>query len=70
MSVCLSQCNCYGVQAVQVSRVLDRDGNRRLKLALANYSWRVRAHNLCEGPHKPSIQQIQLMLKEVLIPSL
>ncbi|XP_031381205.1 lysine-specific demethylase 5B [Punica granatum] len=52
------------LKAVTVARVLDRDSNRRLELALASYSWRVRARNLCEGSYKPSIQQIRLLLKE------
>ncbi|KAK4802792.1 hypothetical protein SAY86_000995 [Trapa natans] len=52
------------LKAVEVSHVIDREDNCRLELALENYFWRVRAHNLCDGPHKPSIQQIQLLLKE------
>lgn len=64
-SVCLIGLSC--MQAVETSGVHDYHGNCKLELALARNSWRVRACKLLEGSEKPTIQQIQRHLKEVLL---
>lgn len=43
----------------------DREGNFSLDLSLEIHSWRVRARNLFQGLEKPTVQQIQNLLKEV-----
>lgn len=53
-------------QAVEVAGVYDRESNCKFELALARNSWRVRASKLLKGSQKPSIHQIQRLMKEVL----
>lgn len=54
------------LKAVEVSGIYDRESNCKFELALARYSWRVRASKLLKGSQKPSIHQIQRLLKEGL----
>lgn len=54
------------LKAAEVAGVCDRETNCKFELALARNSWRVRASKLLNGPQKPSIQQIQRLLKEGL----
>ncbi|KAM0036088.1 hypothetical protein Hdeb2414_s0014g00422101 [Helianthus debilis subsp. tardiflorus] len=47
-----------------LTRVYDRQSNCRFELALARHSWRVRASKLFKGSQKPSINQVQWIMKE------
>ncbi|KAI3806172.1 hypothetical protein L1987_22067 [Smallanthus sonchifolius] len=53
------------LKAVEVAGVYDRENNCKFDLALAGNSWRVRASKLLKGSQKPSIHQVQRLLKEV-----
>ncbi|KAJ0811132.1 putative transcription factor & chromatin remodeling JmjC-ARID family [Helianthus annuus] len=52
------------LKAVEVTGVYDRESNCRFEVALARHSWRVRASKLLKGSQKPSIYQVQRILKE------
>ncbi|KVH95386.1 ARID/BRIGHT DNA-binding domain-containing protein [Cynara cardunculus var. scolymus] len=54
------------LKAVEVAGVYDRQCNCKFELALARNSWRVRASKLLKASQKPSIHQIQRLLKEGL----
>ncbi|KAJ9550078.1 hypothetical protein OSB04_022621 [Centaurea solstitialis] len=54
------------LKAVEVAGVYDRESNCKFELALARNSWRVRASKLLKASQKPSIHQIQRLLKEGL----
>lgn len=54
-------------QAVEMAGVYDRESNSKFELALARNSWRVRASKLLKSSQKPSINQIQRLLKEVRV---
>ncbi|KAF8412259.1 hypothetical protein HHK36_000220 [Tetracentron sinense] len=55
------------LKAVEVAGVYDHQGCRNLELALARNSWKIRVNKLLEGSQKPLIQQIQRLLKELII---
>ncbi|XP_057978320.1 lysine-specific demethylase JMJ17 isoform X2 [Malania oleifera] len=60
------------LKAVEMGGVSDHQGNDSLELALTRNSWKVRVDKLLESLQKPSIQQIQRLLKEgaaISIPS-
>ncbi|KAL8200906.1 hypothetical protein R6Q57_012245 [Mikania cordata] len=52
------------LKAVEVAGVYDRQSNDRFEVALARNSWRVRASKLLKGSQKPTIYQVQRLLKE------
>ncbi|KAG9145128.1 hypothetical protein Leryth_008916 [Lithospermum erythrorhizon] len=52
------------LKAVDLASVSCSQGNSRLDLALARNSWKIRAQKLLGGSLKPTIQQIQRLLKE------
>ncbi|KAK3434357.1 hypothetical protein EUGRSUZ_D01851 [Eucalyptus grandis] len=54
------------MKAMEVAGLHDREGNCSLELALARHLWRVQARNLFQGFEKPTVQQIQNLLKEGL----
>ncbi|GJT51304.1 lysine-specific demethylase 5D [Tanacetum coccineum] len=54
------------LKAVEVVGVYERESNGKFELALARNSWRVRASKLLNSSQKPSINQIQRLLKEGL----
>lgn len=54
------------LKAVEVAGVYDSESNCKFELALARNSWRVRASKLLNGSQKPSIHQMQRLLKEGL----
>ncbi|KAI3713400.1 hypothetical protein L1987_71977 [Smallanthus sonchifolius] len=54
------------LKAVEVAGVYDRESNCKFDLALARNSWRVRVSKLLKGSQKPSIHQVQRLLKEGL----
>nr|XP_043640227.1 lysine-specific demethylase 5D isoform X2 [Erigeron canadensis] len=54
------------LKAIEVAGVYERETNCKFELALARNSWRVRAYKLLDGSQKPSMQQIQRLLKEGL----
>lgn len=54
------------MQAVEAAGIYDHDSNCKFDLALARNSWRVRAQKLLQPSLKPTLQQIQRHLKEVL----
>ncbi|XP_076925820.1 lysine-specific demethylase JMJ17-like [Bidens hawaiensis] len=52
------------LKAVEMAGVYDRESNCKFELALATNSWRVRAYKLLNGSQRPSIYQVQRILKE------
>nr|GEX80977.1 lysine-specific demethylase 5D isoform X1 [Tanacetum cinerariifolium] len=54
------------LKAVEVAGVYERESNGKFELALARNSWRVRASKLLNSSQKPSVNQIQRLLKEGL----
>ncbi|GMH09395.1 hypothetical protein Nepgr_011236 [Nepenthes gracilis] len=60
----ISRILTIALKALDVAGVHDQLANHKFDLALARNSWRVRAHKLLEGTHKPLMLQIQRHLKE------
>ncbi|XP_073316103.1 lysine-specific demethylase JMJ17 [Primulina huaijiensis] len=55
---------CTALKATEVAAACDGLGIKKLELALARNSWKIRAGKLLESSEKPTVQQIQHYLKE------
>ncbi|KAL6547914.1 hypothetical protein OROHE_009619 [Orobanche hederae] len=57
---------CIALKAMDAAGITDHEGSRKFELALARTSWKIRAVKLLESAEKPTLQQIQIHLKEGL----
>lgn len=57
---------CIAYKAIELAGTCDGKGYRKFELALARNSWKIRTQKLLESAEKPTIQQIQRLLKEGL----
>ncbi|CAI9762700.1 unnamed protein product [Fraxinus pennsylvanica] len=58
-------CN-FSSRAVELAGTCDGKGYRKFELALTRNSWKIRTQKLLESAEKPTIQQMQRLLKEGL----
>ena len=55
------------LKATEVAGVCDNQVDRKLELALASNSWKLKVNRLLESLNRPTMQQIQQHLKEVCL---